>query len=63
MTNEETLVREIRHAIKQMPDDSQIQVQVIAMTLRNILKQDPEHATMAFALVCAEQAEKEHGHV
>lgn len=58
MTNAEIVLREIRQAIKQMPDDSQVQVQVIAMTLRNILKTDPDHATMAFALVGAEQAAK-----
>lgn len=56
MTNEDIVLREIRQAIKRMPDDSQVQVQVIAMTLRTILKTDPVHAPMAFALVIAEQA-------
>ncbi len=53
---EDIVLRQIRETIKQMSDESQVQVQVIAMTLRNILKTDPEHATLAFALVGAEQA-------
>ncbi len=56
LTTEDIVLRQIRLTIRQMSDESQIRVEAIAATLRNILKADPEHATMAFALVGAEQA-------
>jgi hypothetical protein len=56
MTNEEQVLA-IRGLIAGLSEDDQIQVKVIAMTLRNILSQDPR-APLAFALVGAEQAAK-----
>lgn len=55
MTDEAQTLLVIRGAIAGLSEDDQIQVRVIAMTLRNILKQDPR-APMAFALVGAELA-------
>lgn len=55
MTDEEQTLLLIRGQIASLPEDDQIQVKAIAMTLRNILKQD-ERAPIAFALVGAEMA-------
>ena len=55
MTDEEQTLLMIRGTIAGLPEDDQIQVKVIAQTLRNILKQDAR-APMAFALVGAEMA-------
>lgn len=55
MTEEEQTLLVIRGTIASLPEDDQIQVKVIASTLRNILKADPR-APMAFALVGAELA-------
>lgn len=55
MTNEEQTLADVRAEIAKMSEDDQLQVKVIAMTLRNILKADP-HAPMALALVGAELA-------
>jgi hypothetical protein len=56
MTAEEQVLA-IRGMIAGLPEDDQLQVKVIAMTLRNILAQDPR-APLAFALVGAEEAAK-----
>lgn len=55
MTDEEQTLLLIRGQIASLPEGDQIQVKAIAMTLRNILKQD-ERAPIAFALVGAEMA-------
>lgn len=57
MTDEEQVVAEIKSMIAEQPDEDQIRVLSIAMTLRNILKGNP-HAALAFALVGAEEAAK-----
>jgi hypothetical protein len=57
MTPEKLVLYEIRDVIAQLPEDDRIIVESIAMTLRNILK-DNEHASMAYALVGAEEAAK-----
>ncbi len=54
--NDDIVLREIRQTIQQMSDGSQLRVEIIAKALRKILAADPEHATMAFALVGAEQS-------
>lgn len=55
MTNEEQTLLMIRGTIASLPEEEQIQIKVIATSLRNILKQD-NWAPMAFALVGAELA-------
>lgn len=55
MTDEEQTLLLVRGTIAGLSEDDQIQVQCIATTLRNILKQD-DRAPMAFALVGAELA-------
>lgn len=55
MTDEEQTLLMIRGTIAGLPEDDQIRVKAIAMTLRNILEQD-ERAGIAFALVGAEMA-------
>ncbi len=57
MTPEKQVLYEVREAIEGLPEDDRVRVQVIAMTLRNILTDGPL-AMMAFALVGAEQAAK-----
>ena len=55
MTDEEQTLLIVRGQIASLQTDDQIQIQAIAMTLRNILKQD-SRALLAFALVGAEMA-------
>lgn len=57
MTDKEQVVAEIQSMIAKQLDEDQIRVLYIAMTLRNILKDNP-HAYLAFALVGAEEAAK-----
>jgi hypothetical protein len=57
MTDEEQTLLLIRGEIAGLAEPDQIQVQAIAMTLRNILKQDAR-APIAFVLVGAEMAAK-----
>lgn len=54
---EDIQLYEVRKVILKLPEDDRIHVEAIAMTLRNILKNNP-HASMAFALVGAEEAAK-----
>lgn len=55
MTNEEQTLAEVRAEIAKLSADNRVAVEVIAMTLRGILKADPR-APMALALVGAELA-------
>ena len=55
MTNEEQTLDEVRAEIAKLSADDRIRVEVIAMSLRNILKASP-WAPMALALVGAELA-------
>jgi hypothetical protein len=57
VTPEKAVLYEVREAIDNLPEDDRIKVQAIAMTLRNILR-DNWHAEMAYALVGAEEAAK-----
>lgn len=55
MIIEEQVVLEIRDVIARLSEEDQAQVRAIAVTLHNLLKQDP-CAPLAFALVGAELA-------
>jgi hypothetical protein len=50
-------LEELEAEVSNLPEDDRIKVQAIAMTLRNILR-DNWHAEMAYALVGAEEAAK-----
>lgn len=56
MTEEQQTLLLIRGTIAGMPENDQAQVKAIAETLRSILKSGGAHASVAFALVGAEQA-------
>lgn len=60
MSPEKLLLYELMDAISKMPNDTQVDIEVRAMTLRNMLKDDP-HGLMALALVVvgAEMAAKD----
>lgn len=57
MTPEKIVLYEIKEAIEQLPEADRIQVEAIAVTIRNMLKAD-QRAYMALALVGAEEAAK-----
>jgi hypothetical protein len=56
MTDEEQTLLLIRGTVAGMPEDDQIKVKAIAETFRNALKAGGGHASLALALVGAEQA-------
>ena len=58
MTPEKIVLYEVKEAISQLSEDDRIRVEAIAMNLRNILTAGGEHASMALALIGAEEAAK-----
>lgn len=59
MTPERLVLLEISYMVGQLPEAEQTQIRDFAEIFRKILKDNSGHATMAFALVGAEQAAKE----
>lgn len=58
MTPEKIVLYEVKEEIAKLPKDSQVRIEAIARAFRNCLELDPGHASMALALVGAEQAAK-----
>lgn len=58
MTDEEQTLAEVRAEIAKLPEEDQLKVMAIAMTLRNIIKAN-SHAPIALGLVGAEMAAQE----
>jgi len=56
MTDEEQTLLMIRGTIASLPEEEQIRVKAIAETFRNALKAGGGYASIALALVGAEQA-------
>jgi hypothetical protein len=60
MNDEELTLYAIKQAIAKLDQERRIRIEALAITLRNIVKDDPD-AALAFALVGAEMAARSVG--